>query len=48
MGFLLKFIVHFLARDFDVLMLAKTSEVLVSERNDGFTICCAKHGADRT
>lgn len=46
--FLLKFIVLFLAHDFDVLMLAKTSEFLVSERNDDFTICCAKHGADRT
>lgn len=48
MGFLLEFTVSFLARDLDILVLAKTFEFLLSERNDGFTICCVNHGADRT
>lgn len=48
MAFLLKFTVSFLARDSDVLVLAKTFDFLLSERNDGFTICFANHGAGRT
>lgn len=48
MAFLLKFTVSFLAHDSDVLVLAKTFDFLLSERNDGFTICFANHGADRT